>query len=90
LTIIEAMASGVPVIGFDCPGGSQEILTQETSILVYNRDIGSMASLVSSVFTDREQWKHLSDAALRLLREKFSWEISTQQSIDIYISLLVN
>ena len=90
LTIIEAMASGVPVIGFDCPGGSQEILTQETSILVYNRDIGSMASLVSSVFTDREQWKHRSDAALRLLREKFSWEISTQQSIDIYVSLLAN
>jgi glycosyltransferase involved in cell wall biosynthesis len=43
VVVIEAMASGLPVIATDC-GGPKEIITEETGILVRNEDPEDLAS----------------------------------------------
>jgi glycosyltransferase involved in cell wall biosynthesis len=90
LTIIEAMASGVPVVGFNCPGGSKEILTNDTGIVIQNRSLDEMAGAIKIIISNPEAAKFQLIKARGLLETKFNWEISTQNLMDLYKGLLIS
>lgn len=53
MTILEALGKGVPVVGFDCPDGPREILTQAgDGFLVPPNDTGALAAAIGRLIQD--------------------------------------
>lgn len=90
LTIVEAMASGVPVVGFSCPGGSSTILTNETGKVIEDRNLEAMAEAIKAIVSSPQTVELQLTKATNLLETKFNWEISSQNLIDLYKELLTS
>jgi glycosyltransferase involved in cell wall biosynthesis len=88
LTILEAMACRVPVIGFRCSGGSGEILNDSTGAIIENRDIPLMARAVMSVQSEQTKWYLRLNSASEMLSSRHNWRQSTNILFGLYQSLV--
>lgn len=64
LSVIEAMASGLPVLGIESPGVSDSIVEGETGYLSRN-DLASFTALLTRLVADRDSRKRMSGNARR-------------------------
>lgn len=65
LVLLEAMASALPIVSFDCPRGPSDIITpQETGILVPDNDIEAFAQALDSLMIDAHLRHSMSQKAL--------------------------
>lgn len=87
LTLAEAMACGLPVVGFSCPGGSGEILTVDTGDVIAGRDLSLMAESLKKACALESPWPSKLQRAQQLLREKFDWDLSTHRLSVLYREL---
>jgi L-malate glycosyltransferase len=72
LSALEALASGVPVVGSHA-GGLPEVIEQDrTGVLCPVGDVDAMADAALRIVTDREMWTSMSAAAAADARERFS------------------
>lgn len=68
LTTAEAMASGLPVIGFaDCPGTNELVIEGETGILVQNRTPQALAQAMEALIQDEPLRRRYGQAGVRNL-----------------------
>ncbi len=73
LTLIEAAASGLPVVG-PTDGGPREIVENcGHGVLVDPLDAGGMAEAIEGILTDRRRWRRMSRAGARGARQHYSW-----------------
>ena len=72
LSALEALASGVPVVGSDAGGLPEVVRDGETGILCQVGDISGMAAAALSILSDRKRWAHMSRLATLDSRERFS------------------
>ena len=80
-TLIEALASGTPVVATRC-GGPEDIVTEEVGRLVPTEDPGALADAVASVLADPGRFR---PAALRAYAlERFGWEKIVPQIASEY------
>ncbi len=86
-TIIEAMAVGKPVIATPL-GGSKELVTPETGILVPPEDAKAIASAIAKLAADREQLAEMGKAARQRAEHLFSSEKNTALTEVVYTELL--
>lgn len=86
-TIIEAMAVGKPVIATPL-GGSKELVTPETGILVPPEDASAIAEAVAALATDEERLRTMGEAARRRAVELFSSRKNTVLTEAVYTELL--
>ena len=86
-TIIEAMAVGKPVIATPL-GGSKELVTPETGILVPPEDASAVADAIATLTTDRQRLTTMGIAARERAVQLFSSEKNTALTEDVYADLL--
>ena len=86
-TIIEAMAVGTPVIATPL-GGSKELVTPETGILVPPEDASAIADAIATLATDRDRLQTMGAAARNRAEQLFNSEKNTALTETVYAELL--
>ena len=86
-TIIEAMAAGVPVIATPL-GGSKELVTPETGILVPAEDADAFAAAIAQLAEDNEGRKRMEVACRLRAEHLFCATQNARLTEDLYLDLL--
>lgn len=72
LSALEALASGVPVIGTNAGGLPEVVKQQETGVLCAVGDVDGMADASIGILRDESRWRAMSTAGAADARERFS------------------
>lgn len=80
ITVIEANASGTPVIASNVNGLKDSVIHNQTGILVNPKNVNEFAEAMNDLLTDANTRKHISLQAFEWAN-KFSWDKS---SINFY------
>lgn len=84
---MEAMMAGTPVIGADV-GGVSEIITRETGHLVKPQSHESISDVVMKIFSGAESAEKMGAAGRQRIKNHFSIERMTAETLDVYKKVL--
>ncbi len=87
ISLVEAMAAGLPVISTSC-GGPEEIIDNNVDgLLVDVGDPQALAEKIWSLMNDRKKRETLAEAGQKKVKKLFSLEIMKEQYTRLYESL---
>ena len=84
VVLLEAMACGTPVIGSNIGGITDIILNNETGFLTQPENPKDIAEKIIELLSNEKTRQRVSDNALKMITEKFSWDIVTKLFSNIY------
>ena len=87
MVVLEANASGLPVIGSRIPGLTEAVRDGETGILKEVGDIEGMAASAIALIKDFSYAQQMKNSGLTWIKDNFSTEVSAKRLLDIYDSL---
>jgi len=83
LTLIEAAASGLPIVATE-DGGPQDIISNcKNGFLIDPLEPSTIAEALLQLLDDRELWKRFSDEGFRGVKENYSWEAHAKRYLKI-------
>ena len=88
IAVIEAMASGVPVVGFDVPGLRELVRPGRDGLLAGDGDVDDLASSLRDLVGDRILAAAMGRAARRRALEWPTWEETGGRFADLVAGLL--
>lgn len=88
--IIEAQASGVPVVATEVGGVVDIIENESTGILIPPADPDRMAEAAIKIYKDPEFATCLSENAYKKVEEKYKIELMLKNTLDVYKEVLGN
>ncbi|MCM8780917.1 MAG: GT4 family glycosyltransferase PelF, partial [Candidatus Omnitrophica bacterium] len=88
--IIEAQASGVPVVATRVGGVVDIIEDGKTGLMVAPSDINAMAAAVVRIYKDKELACRLAEAAYKKLTHNYTLEIMVNKTVEVYREALSN
>lgn len=88
LSVLEAMAAGLPVVASDVGGLSEVVVEGETGFLVPAGDPVELAGLLGRLVEDPELRERLGEAGHRRAQSSFSLERWRDEHLALYRSLL--
>ena len=83
LVLIEAMASGVPVLATDVPGICDVVRNGKTGLLVPVASPGALAHAIRTIAEDAALRRTLARNALEDVRERFTWDVVLPQYVKL-------
>ena len=86
-TILEAMASGLPIVSTDTVGVVDCLRHEDNGLLVPPRDVESLAAALRRVLDDHALRRGLAQRALADVRENYSWRTVGRQIMAVYDEL---
>ncbi|NND91113.1 MAG: glycosyltransferase [Granulosicoccus sp.] len=87
LTLIEAAASGLPIVATE-DGGPRDIIGNcNNGILIDPLEPESIASAIKEVIGDWETWQQRSVAGLQGVRQHYSWTAHAQEYLSMVSSI---
>jgi len=89
LVILEAMASGLPVVSTRV-GGIPYQVTPETGILIEPDDARCLADALTALCNDAALRRTLGDAARERVCRLFDWQVSAQHAVEVYQEVLLS
>lgn len=84
LSALEALASGVPVVGTRAGGLPEVIRDGETGVLCGVGDVDGMAAAALEILGDRARWSRMSTLASADARERFARDAIVTQYESLY------
>jgi sucrose-phosphate synthase len=88
LTLLEASASGLPVVATD-DGGPRDILAAcENGELVDPLDTEAMGATIQAILEDRGRWGRYAKSGVRNVHRHFSWRSHARRLVEEVQSLL--
>lgn len=72
-TVVQALAAGIPAVGFALDGTPEVIIENETGHLCTPGDVAGVASAIVDLLADREKRQRFGAAGRARVREQFSW-----------------
>ena len=89
LSIVEAMAAGVPVVATASEGAREIIEDRESGRLVPIGDSASLARVIDELMNDETERRRLAQNAKAVAREQFSLERMVERTEELYKSTKV-
>jgi len=81
-TILEAMASGLPIISTNTSGGLE--LIRENGILVPMEDSESIANAILRIINDKELRAYMGKKSREMVEEKMPWKNMAEKYLEVY------
>ena len=88
-TIIEAMASGKPVIATNIRGCREEVVNGLTGLLVPVKDPATLATAIISLLSDTRKARQMGDEGRRRARELFNERIVLNKQVKAYAEIAI-
>ena len=88
LSALEALASGVPVVGSAAGGMPEVVRDGETGFLCGVGDIRAMAEAGLGILSDKEKWKTMSERGAADARARFSLDAIVSKYEHLYMTSL--
>jgi glycosyltransferase involved in cell wall biosynthesis len=88
IVILEAMASGLPVVSTNCGGPSTAIVEGETGFLTPVGDADAMAEAIKRLLDDPSLCQRMGRAGRRVAEDRFSLAVTGKVYLDHYDRLL--
>ncbi|MCX7661414.1 MAG: glycosyltransferase, partial [Candidatus Omnitrophica bacterium] len=88
LSVLEAQATGVPVIAANVPGNNELIIHKETGLLVPPQDKEALRQSLSFLIKNYSLAKEMAQRAKEYCQQKFNAKIMIQQIDKLYSQLL--
>ena len=88
IAMVEAMASGVPVVATMTAGAQEIIADDKTGVLVPVGDAEAMAEAICKLLDDPGRRARLADHARRMIGERFSLDRMVARTEQVYLDVL--
>lgn len=88
MTLLEAMASAVPVVTTDV-GGPPFLVHREGGRVVPMRDAGSLADALTEILVDRDLQSNMGSYNRRRVEKEFDWSRSLDRMESVYSQVLL-
>lgn len=89
-TIIEAMASGKPVIATDISGCREEVIDKSTGLLVPMRDSASLAKAIEQLLNDGALAKRMGEAGRKRAIEEYDEKRVIEKQLRIFRAIAMS
>lgn len=84
MVLLEAYASGIPVIGTHHAGIPEAVVDGKTGYLVPERDVSALASRIRDMMSDSEMRRYMGIHARKLVEDRFDIRKQTEKLETIY------
>jgi len=88
LTLIEAAASGIPVISTD-DGGPRDIISNcKNGLLVDVKDPKNISNALNKILDDKNSWNEFSENGIKNVKKYYTWKAHIDSYLDVIAGLL--
>jgi glycogen synthase len=88
IVLLEAQASGKPVVAFDIGGVKETLQNKETGLLVNQGDVDALADTLLKLLTDKTLREKMGSNGRKFVSENYTWDICAQKMLKVYLEAL--